>query len=722
MELSKFFNSAPGDPRKHQASDFAEYFGNVLSTGLLHIDNQPEMAVTVGNGLTTVVGPGKALMQGYAYENTSELVLEHALPEATLDRIDRIVLRLDKRNQSRFIKLFVVQGEASSNPVPPDLTRDEFIYELSLARIRVRANTASLEATDLFDERLNEDLCGLVYSLISIPTSQFQQQWGSWFAKTAEYEQRFEDWFEGQQREGFVTQADFDDELKNEDVQTATLAQGENTIQSAVKTPINDLRVQGLTEIVEGQGFHGIVNPTIEVGDTREVLETTLHGMNGVYDEILRNSGVSKKLERITERLLDPNLNWRVIAVRQGFKQIGVDGFIPQGSVDYLSNLVVSKYDGKILKTGTITELDAGPDVVYINNGNLRMSVSNIDTGWGQSYSPLADEIRAFILGWRMYQAGSTPYESGSKGWGAISTWTESSGQLTLPTTQAAINDKWQPYRLLYQKVQPEIITIPTKGTAMLEVGENTAKLTQGIIVREKVNPSRSTAGDFYSINVVNNGGYPNSPVKYKVNKFLSVYKNEDLDDDWYPVFTQAYGNERMSIESAKYDPNGTYYVTYEILPELTAKVDNVEIEYSQNAKAILNEHTEKLAVHEGRLEELEKTSVNKDKVNPKIKATLLNGFNHQYQGLNYWKDEEGYTNVEGIVGGGPTATNTVVFNLPDDFRTDNFAALTANNYVSSTAYEVIPCSTNTSGDVSLTRSRSAATYLIITGRFKSKR
>lgn len=218
-EFSKFFNSAPDDRRKYQASDFANYFSNVLSTGLLHTNESPGMQVSVGAGLKTIVSPGKAVMDGYAYENTTPLMLEHNLPESDLDRIDRIVLRLDKRNQSRYIKLFVITGDSSVEPVAPELTRDEFVYELSLAQIRVRANTSSLNAADLIDERLNEDLCGLVSSLITVPTSQFLEQWNTFFDNIKnetmftkeQYEQAWEEWFEQQQTEGFVMQDDFDE-------------------------------------------------------------------------------------------------------------------------------------------------------------------------------------------------------------------------------------------------------------------------------------------------------------------------------------------------------------------------------------------------------------------------------------------------------------------------------------------------------------------------------
>lgn len=149
--------------------------------------------------MRTYVTPGKAIIQGYLYENTSNLYLNHALPESTLDRIDRIVLRLDKRNQSRYIRLFVKQGTTAKNPVPPDLQRDDFIYELSLAQIRVRANTSKLNPADLIDERLDENLCGLVHSLISIPTSQFQAEWDAFMASV--------------QDEGFTPRTEFDAHL-----------------------------------------------------------------------------------------------------------------------------------------------------------------------------------------------------------------------------------------------------------------------------------------------------------------------------------------------------------------------------------------------------------------------------------------------------------------------------------------------------------------------------
>lgn len=221
-----FFNSTSNDRRKYDAKDFSDYFGSVLSTGVLHVDEQPGLFVSVEQGtMNTIVGPGKAIMKGHLYENTTPHTLTHSLPETNLDRIDRIVLRLDLRQSQRNILLHVKEGQPAENPEPPALQRDNLIYEISLARILVRRNTSSLQPIDLQDERLDEDVCGLVYSLISIPTSQFQEQWETFYntiknemdtetqayfqqlaQNILQFEQDWDAWFSNQKTEGFVMQ------------------------------------------------------------------------------------------------------------------------------------------------------------------------------------------------------------------------------------------------------------------------------------------------------------------------------------------------------------------------------------------------------------------------------------------------------------------------------------------------------------------------------------
>jgi len=178
MENYLFFNSVLKDgvyDREYKESDFAKYFGNVLSSGLLHTDGNPNLVVTSEVGtMNTIISPGSGMIKGHLYENTTPLKLTHSIPEPTVGRIDRVVLRLDVRTQSRFIKLFVKEGVSSAMPVPPDLQRDNYIYEISLAKVPIKANTVQITGSDIVDERLDQSLCGLVHSLISIPTDQLQ--------------------------------------------------------------------------------------------------------------------------------------------------------------------------------------------------------------------------------------------------------------------------------------------------------------------------------------------------------------------------------------------------------------------------------------------------------------------------------------------------------------------------------------------------------------------
>lgn len=387
-EISKFFNSAPGDPRTYQASDFADYFGSVLSTGLLHTDNIPALEVKCdGNDLRTYVTPGKAIIQGYLYENTSNLYLEHALPEPTLDRIDRIVLRLDKRNQSRYIRLFVKQGVPSSNPVPPELQRDDFIYELSLAQIRVRANTSTLNPADLIDERLDENLCGLVHSLISIPTSQFQAQWDLYFnakkdeidaetlnylqqlaSNIASFEQEWDTWFSGIQNEGFASAEEFNAHLADNAAhgigdKSTLLTSNKNTIVEA----INEL----FTFANDGKSsIATVIGSPATNGDTFSQLATHITNHKNALASSLGSGSGSDSLQTLVNTRLQGLKN--TLATNLTNKGQSSNG---SETLQNLINKVASITTGKRFLTGSVTSSSAGEHFSSVTTAPYRYSV-----------------------------------------------------------------------------------------------------------------------------------------------------------------------------------------------------------------------------------------------------------------------------------------------------------------------------------------------------------
>lgn len=163
MEKSGFFNSSDGD-RVYDATDFAAYFGNLVSNGVFYA-SATNLQATPGNGLAVSVAAGSAWINGYRYENTDDLNLPLTTANGSNPRIDRIVVRLSQ--VSRNIQLAVVDGTPAATPSAPALTRTSDVYELGIADVLIPAAATSIATSNITDTRLNTNLCGLVNSLVT---------------------------------------------------------------------------------------------------------------------------------------------------------------------------------------------------------------------------------------------------------------------------------------------------------------------------------------------------------------------------------------------------------------------------------------------------------------------------------------------------------------------------------------------------------------------------
>lgn len=178
MEKSFVFNSINGD-RRYKAEDFASYFASFIgdgvfpnpSTGLQVIDN---------NDMSVAVQAGKGWIKGYFYQNTDDFILKVDVADSLLNRIDRVVLRLDYNK--RAVNLFIKKGTFASSPVAPLLQRDADIYELGLADIYVRAGVISIIQSNITDLRLSKELCGIVHGTIEqVDTTTIFNQYLEWY-------------------------------------------------------------------------------------------------------------------------------------------------------------------------------------------------------------------------------------------------------------------------------------------------------------------------------------------------------------------------------------------------------------------------------------------------------------------------------------------------------------------------------------------------------------
>lgn len=174
MEECGFFD---GDELYGQ-DEFNRYFDNLYRSGV-SLDDTEAMTLPVTGGAGSVsVGVGFAILRGFFYYNPSSLPLTIPTP-TTLPRIDRIVIRLNVTGKT--VTAAVKSGTEASNPVPPALQRDNNIFELSLAQVRV--TTAG--AITVTDERPLEDVCGAIrpknLTEYDDMIATFQAQWQTWF-------------------------------------------------------------------------------------------------------------------------------------------------------------------------------------------------------------------------------------------------------------------------------------------------------------------------------------------------------------------------------------------------------------------------------------------------------------------------------------------------------------------------------------------------------------
>jgi len=163
MEKSGFFNSSGGD-RVYSATDFAAYFGKLISNGIFYTSTT-NLQVTPGSGMAVSVAAGSAWINGYSYENTDALTLNLATASGVNPRIDRVVVRFSA--VERRIYLAVLTGTPAEAPTAPALTRSNDTFELGIADIVIPKGSVTVAALSITDARLNTALCGLVNSLMT---------------------------------------------------------------------------------------------------------------------------------------------------------------------------------------------------------------------------------------------------------------------------------------------------------------------------------------------------------------------------------------------------------------------------------------------------------------------------------------------------------------------------------------------------------------------------
>lgn len=150
-------------------------YNMLFSDGVLP-NPSTNMQVSAGEGMNVLVAPGFAICRGCLKleEDIRELAIQAA--DATYDRIDTVVLRLNDNDDVRICDLYIVKGVAQSIPIRPALTRTESIWEIGLADLFISAGTSGISNQRITDTRYETERCGIISSISQFDTTTLYQQ------------------------------------------------------------------------------------------------------------------------------------------------------------------------------------------------------------------------------------------------------------------------------------------------------------------------------------------------------------------------------------------------------------------------------------------------------------------------------------------------------------------------------------------------------------------
>lgn len=160
------------------SADDAALFHCTRTSGIFASD---DFSFSVSGSDNTVrIGPGIAWMRinkfkGLVAALKNEVVVDLGLPDSVYSRIDRVVLQYNAN--TRDTTVVVKRGAPRSNPLPPDRSTEEALYELHLLEVLRKPAAAAVKPENVTDLRFDSSCCGLMAdSVTKVDTSAINAQ------------------------------------------------------------------------------------------------------------------------------------------------------------------------------------------------------------------------------------------------------------------------------------------------------------------------------------------------------------------------------------------------------------------------------------------------------------------------------------------------------------------------------------------------------------------
>ena len=150
----------------YTAEEAAGYH-SARTSGVYCLDEDFKVSLSSG-GKSVWISSGRAWVHpsrftGYSIIMQWPVTLALSTPTLLCSRVDRVVLRFDRRARRSYLTVLKgteIFGGTPSSSAAPQITRNEYVYDLCLAEIRYFAGTNIIPS--LIDTRGDESLCGLM--------------------------------------------------------------------------------------------------------------------------------------------------------------------------------------------------------------------------------------------------------------------------------------------------------------------------------------------------------------------------------------------------------------------------------------------------------------------------------------------------------------------------------------------------------------------------------
>lgn len=160
-------DGTPGYDNVLYAQDLADWLKTYFKNGVLVPGGaliSTELQVTKVDDTTVRINTGNIVINGRTgfNKNRINLTVDKAIPNN--ERWDRAIVELNLDSTVNSFRFLIIQGILSETPSAPDLVRDDKVYQMSLATIKI----SEVGVYEIVDDRVNEGLCGISQVLIGV--------------------------------------------------------------------------------------------------------------------------------------------------------------------------------------------------------------------------------------------------------------------------------------------------------------------------------------------------------------------------------------------------------------------------------------------------------------------------------------------------------------------------------------------------------------------------